>query len=139
MTLQRDEMFSEEQAAHLGSQKSCQVDLRDHLAAAVALLLVSVLVVLHQVPDLDPALQVGRDHRSAGTQAVGASGVLDHVLCEEHRHPLTRLRFNGPEIHNVRPVGLFCHLSRFHWFVTSCECIYFAFILLAFMSTNKDL
>lgn len=69
--------------AHLGSQKSCQVDLRDHLAAAVALLLVSMLMILHQVPNLDPTLQVRCDHRSTGTQAVGASSVLDHVLCKE--------------------------------------------------------
>ena len=68
---------------HFGSQKSCQVDLRDHLAATVALLLVSVLMVLHQVPNLNPALQVRSDHRSAGTQTVRASSVLDHVLCEE--------------------------------------------------------
>lgn len=74
-----------EPIAHLGSQKSCQVDLGDHLAAAVALLLVSMLVVLHQMPNLDPALQVRGDHGSAGAQAVGASSVLDHVLCEEQK------------------------------------------------------
>lgn len=68
--------------AHLRSQKPCQVDLRDHLASAVALLLVSVFMVLHQVPHLDPALQVRSDHGSTRTQAVGASGVLYHVLCE---------------------------------------------------------
>lgn len=73
--------------SHLGGQESCQVDLRDHLAAAVALLLVAVLVVLDQVPDLDPTLQVGGDHGGARTQAVGASRVLDHVLCEQ---PQTR-------------------------------------------------
>lgn len=69
--------------SHLGGQEPCQVDLRDHLAAAVALLLVAVLVVLDQVPDLDPALEVRGDHGGARTQAVGASSVLDHVLCEK--------------------------------------------------------
>ncbi len=69
--------------AYLGSQESCQVDLRDHLAAAVALLLVSMLMVLHQVPNFDPALQVRGDHGGTGTQAVRAPSVLNHVFCEE--------------------------------------------------------
>lgn len=81
--------FVKTQMAHLCSQKSCQIDLRDHLAAAVALLLVSMLMVLHQVPNLDPALQVRSDHRSTGAQAVRASSVLDHVLCEE-QHALVQ-------------------------------------------------
>ena len=75
--------------AHLGSQKSCQVDLRDHLAAAVTLLLVSMLMVLHQVPNLDPTLQVRSDHGSTGTQAVGASSVLDHVFCKKNNKKTT--------------------------------------------------
>lgn len=76
--------------AHLSRQKSCQVDFRDHLAAAVTLLLVSVLMVLHQVPHFDPAVQVRSDHRSTGAQAVGASSVLDHVLCGE-KHALVHV------------------------------------------------
>lgn len=69
--------------AHLGSQKSCQVDLWDHLAAAVALLLIPVFVVLHQMPNLDAALQVRSDHGGPRAQAVWASRILDHVLCEQ--------------------------------------------------------
>lgn len=69
------------EVAHLGGQKSGQVDLRDHLAAAVALLLVPVFMVLDQVPNLDAALQVRGDHGGARAQAVWASGVFDHVLC----------------------------------------------------------
>lgn len=47
---------------YLGGQQTGQVDLRDHLAAAVALPLVHVVVVFHQVPELCAALQVGGDH-----------------------------------------------------------------------------
>lgn len=71
--------------AHLGSQKSCQVDLGDHLAAAVPLLLVSMLMVLYQVPDFHPTLQVRSNHRSTGTQAVRAPSILYHVLCKEQQ------------------------------------------------------
>lgn len=63
----------ERRTVHLGSQKSCQVDLRDHLAAAVTLLLISVFMVLHQMPNLDAALQVRSDHGGARAQAVWAS------------------------------------------------------------------
>ena len=70
-------------AAYLGGQQASEIDLGDHLAAAVALLLVSVFVVLHQVPNLHPALQVWCDHGRARAQAVGAARVLDHVLCED--------------------------------------------------------
>lgn len=71
--------------AHLSSQKSCQVDLRDHLAATITFLLVSVLMVLYQVPDLHPALQIRSNHGGAGAHAVWASSVLDHVLCGKTR------------------------------------------------------
>lgn len=74
--------------SHLGSQKSRQVDLRDHLAATITFLLVSVLVVLNQVPDLHPALQVRSDHGGAGAHAVWASSVLYHVLCGKKQHNL---------------------------------------------------
>lgn len=71
------------QDTHLSGQKSCQVDLRDHLAPTVALFLVSVLVVFHKVPNFDSALQVRGDHGSAGTQAVRTSGVFHHVVCRK--------------------------------------------------------
>lgn len=67
--------------AYLGGQQSSQVDLRDHLAATVSLLLVSMLMVLHQMPHFDAALQVRCDHWCAGTQAVRTARVLDHVFC----------------------------------------------------------
>lgn len=35
---------------YLGSQQSGQVDFRNHLAASVAFSLVTVLMILHQVP-----------------------------------------------------------------------------------------
>lgn len=41
--------------SYLGSQQPGQINLRDHLATAVSFLLVSVLVVLHQVPHLHAA------------------------------------------------------------------------------------
>lgn len=86
---------------HLCSQKSRQVDLGDHLAATVTLLLVSVLVVLDQVPDFDPALQVRGDHGRAGSQAVRASSVLDHVLCEgRHRLMLVLTLQTTPVVMN---------------------------------------
>lgn len=67
--------------AYLGSQQSSQIDLRDHLAATVSLLLVSMLMVLHQMPHFDTALLVRCDHWCAGTQAVRTARVLDHVFC----------------------------------------------------------
>lgn len=67
--------------AYLGGQQPGQVDLRDHLAATVSLLLVSMLMVLYQMPHLNAALQVRCDHGCAGTQAVRTARVLDHVFC----------------------------------------------------------
>lgn len=69
--------------AYLGRQKSCQVDLGNHLAAAVTLLLISMFMVLHQMPNLDAALQVRGDHGGARAEAVWASGIFDHVLWEQ--------------------------------------------------------
>lgn len=90
--------------AHLGRQKSCQVDLWDHLAAAIALLLVPVFVVLHQVPNLDAALQVRSDHGGARAQAVWASGVFDHVLCGQSSFTKCLKRH--------------CQKTSKHWFIT---------------------
>ncbi|TNN59332.1 hypothetical protein EYF80_030435 [Liparis tanakae] len=39
------------------TEQPCQIDLRDHLAASVALPLVRVVVVLHQMPQFSAALQ----------------------------------------------------------------------------------
>lgn len=55
-------------------QEPGEVNLRHHFAASFAFLLVSVLVVLDQVPNFDPALQVGGQHGHAGMRAVGAGG-----------------------------------------------------------------
>ena len=67
---------------YLSGQQSCQIDFRHHLAPPVPLLLVPVLMVLHQVPHLDSALQVRGDHWCARTEAVGAARVPDHVFCQ---------------------------------------------------------
>lgn len=40
-----------------------------------------MLMVLYQMPHLNTALQVRCDHGCAGTQAVRAARVLDHVFC----------------------------------------------------------
>lgn len=42
--------------ANLGGQQSCQVDLRHHLAPAIALALVCVVVVFDEVPEFGTAL-----------------------------------------------------------------------------------
>ena len=65
---------------HLGGQQACQVDLGDHLAAAVALARVCVVVVLDQVPQLGATLQVWRDHGRARTKAVWTAGSSQHAL-----------------------------------------------------------
>lgn len=70
---------------HLGSQQARQVDLGDHLAAAVALPLVRVVVVLHQVPEFGAALQVWSDHGRPRAKAVGTAGRSQHALCG-HKH-----------------------------------------------------
>lgn len=57
---------------HLCCQQPCQVYLWHHLAAPLALLLVPVVVVLDQVPNFDPALQVRGQHGHAGVWAVRA-------------------------------------------------------------------
>lgn len=69
------------QPRYLCSQEPGQVDLRHHLAAPVSLLLVAVVMVLDQVPDLDAALQVGGDHGRARAEAVGAPGVAERGVC----------------------------------------------------------
>ena len=66
-----------EQGCYLRGQQPGQVDLRHHLAAPVPLLLVPVVVVLHQMPHLDPALQVWGDHGGPRPQAVGAACVSE--------------------------------------------------------------
>lgn len=71
---------SEHLPPYLGGQQSGQVDLRHHLAASVALPLVRVIVVLHQVPQFGAALQVGGDHWGSGAQAVGAARRPQHAL-----------------------------------------------------------
>lgn len=75
----------EEKQAHLGSQQSGQVNLGDHLAASVTLLLVSVLVVLHQVPNFDSTFQVRCDHGCTRAQAVWAACVFDHVFWRKEK------------------------------------------------------
>ena len=70
---------------YLGGQQPGEVDLGHHLAAAVALPLVRVVVVLHQVPQLGAALQVGGDHWGARAQAVGAASRAQHALCSGRR------------------------------------------------------
>lgn len=54
--------WAEWSGSYLGGQQPGQVDLGHHLAAPVTLLLVSVVMVLHQMPHLDPTLQVRGDH-----------------------------------------------------------------------------
>ncbi len=70
---------------YLGSQQARQVDLGDHLAAAVALPLVRVVVVLHQVPEFGAALQVWSDHGRPRAKAVWTAGRSQHALCG-HKH-----------------------------------------------------
>lgn len=67
--------------SHLCGEQPRQVDLRHHLAAALALFLVPVVVVLDQVPNFDPALQVRGEHGHAGVGAVwaGRRGAEGHV------------------------------------------------------------
>lgn len=62
-------------SSYLGGQQPGQVDLGHHLAAPVTLLLVPVLMVLHQMPHLNPTLQVWGDHGGSGPQAVGTACV----------------------------------------------------------------
>lgn len=59
---------------HLRCEQPRQVDLRHHLAPALALFLVPVVVVFDQVPDFDPALQVRGQHGHTGVGAVRAGG-----------------------------------------------------------------
>lgn len=68
-------------SSHLGSEQTCQVDLRHHLAAAVALSLVCVVVVLHQVPEFGSALQIRCYHGRPGAEAVWTAGGSEHALC----------------------------------------------------------
>lgn len=65
---------------YLGSQQARQVDLRHHFAPPVTLALVSVVVVLDQVPELGATFQVGRDHGRPGTEAVRTAGRPQHAL-----------------------------------------------------------
>lgn len=67
--------------SHLGSEQTRQVDLRYHLAAAVALSLVCMVVVLHQVPEFGSALQIRSYHGRPGAQAVWTAGGSEHALC----------------------------------------------------------
>lgn len=73
--------YGEQNMSHLCGEQPGQVDLRHHLAAALALLLVPVVVVLDQVPNFDPALQVRGEHGHAGVGAVraGRRGAEGHV------------------------------------------------------------
>lgn len=52
--------------SYLCSQQPGQVDLRDHLAASVALPLIRVVVVLYQMPQFGSTLQVRSDHGCSG-------------------------------------------------------------------------
>lgn len=78
---------------HLCRQQPRQVNLWHHLAAALALLLVPVVVVLDQVPNFDSALQVRGQHGHAGMGAVraGRRGAEWHI---HTLHRKTRLLYS---------------------------------------------
>lgn len=61
--------------SYLGGQKPGQVDLRHHFAAPVTLLLVTMVMILHQMPNLDTTLQVWGDHGDPGPEAIWAACV----------------------------------------------------------------
>lgn len=66
-------------------QQPGQVDLGDHLAAPVALPLVRVVVVLHEMPQFGAALQVRGDHGGSRAKAVGATCCPQHALCSQEK------------------------------------------------------
>lgn len=102
-----------EKNAHLGSQESGQVNLGDHLATAVALLLVSVLVVLHQVPNFDSTFQVRRDHGCTRAQAVWAACVFDHVFWRKEKSEIKKEpRWQSPEKKRERESFFWCSVVQ---------------------------
>lgn len=68
---------------YLGCEQAGQVDLRDHLAAAVSLPLVRVVVVLDQMPEFGSTLQIRSDHGGPRAQTVRTTGCPQHTLCDE--------------------------------------------------------
>lgn len=93
---------------YLGGQQPGQVDLRHHLAPSVALPLVRVVVVFHQVPQFGAALQVRGDHGRPRAKAVGAAGRPQHALCKGGGARVETLQTAGGQQSSLHTPGCIC-------------------------------